>query len=488
MTELSFQLKFNRPFIFAFPCSMAEETKAAGPPPAMLPPLPPPPGMLPSGQVPPPFTPVPFAQQKPFHHQPPAPPSGLQPRPPQTSAMPKKPAREYQNAMEEKQPLIPKKHPKIPESEAPKQENMETDTLTKDNLRFQIRCCDRVQADSTTVSIDQKSQVSDGNLSSTKNQFHGFDGKDGLRYVYHRTSCCKELRAPNVMVSVYDGDELKGQLLDHDIGDYICCKDQDVALMKVRDGNGKQLFALRRAPTCQDMCHCCCFLVPFASVFSLFPPAACCCRRSQRPLKLVEEWYQTFCCCSAKCPYWCCLEPCLDCFELAQICNCYMPTGKYFKACLGEWPKVCCCCQCTNPDITCPGLCCQTLKAPLVEATWMTPVSEKAEEKATVKGSYARHFPGNTQLRLEAVSDVQVEYHGLVAKEEKIAFSTVMMWEADSRYPTLMQGMTRTAFRLEGLRLGCCGAKEIKGSGAGNNFKGNAQDHAYGPYGAAKAE
>ncbi|CAE6928981.1 unnamed protein product [Symbiodinium sp. CCMP2592] len=55
-------------------------------------------------------------------------------------------------------------------------------------------------------------------------------------------------------------------------------------------------------------------------------------------------------------------------------------------------------------------------------------------------------------MGLQGVENVKVDFVNDVSHEEKIAFSTVMMWEAMSKSPdTIMQGQTLTASAVAGI-------------------------------------
>lgn len=67
---------------------------------------------------------------------------------------------------------------------------------------------------------------------------------------------------------------------------------------------------------------------------------------------------------------------------------------------------------------------------------------------------------------MERVNHVNVKFQDGVSEEEKIAFSTVMMWEAGSLYPhSVLRGQSRTAAAVEEIAKGTAPKKQ---QGKGN--------------------
>lgn len=88
---------------------------------------------------------------------------------------------------------------------------------------------------------------------------------------------------------------------------------------------------------------------------------------------------------------------------------------------------------------------------------WQTPIQEAARVKATVRGKYKRFYPLNLCccFGMERVNNVNVKFQEGVSEEDKIAFSTVMMWEAGSLYPhSVLRGQSRTAASVEEIGKG----------------------------------
>ena len=230
---------------------------------------------------------------------------------------------------------------------------------------------------------------------------------EGHRFVVHAQRCCQQLRVPNTLVSVYDKNGVAlGHLAEQDMGDYVCCDDdRDIAVMKVLDGNGKQVFALRRKSNCRDMFHVCGYLrlcgMPVCkpcesrppmvlrcscTIFPVMLSSACasccvvagistdCCQpkpesrdsKCQSPCPKCEDqcgtWYGELCCCASCLPFALCVLPCIHCLEMEKICKCQLPEGTFCRSCLVEWPRDCFQCNCINPSSPCPASCCQVTK------------------------------------------------------------------------------------------------------------------------------
>lgn len=355
-------------------------------------------------------------------------------------------------------------------SEAPLQHEMGDCSLTFEDLKFKVNICSSLQAESTMLKIGEQTHTSDGLWELTQGSKE-FGGKDGLRYVYHRRVCCAELRASNLLVSVYDSSgNLQGVLADRDKRDYVCCNPSEVAVKKVLNGKGEQIFALRRRATCQDMCHCFGYSLPCCALFSCFPPMVCC--RPDLPnfnfIDLCADWWS--CLCPAICPFDSCLRPCLNCCAINDLCKCRKPDCTPCAACIFVWPLLCVSCDCTSPRCseTCPEPCCHTIEEDLEGGNWQTPVHEAKGVKATVTGKYKRFYPLNMCccFGMERVNHVNVKFQDGVSEEEKIAFSTVMMWEAGSLYPhSVLRGQSRTAAAVEEIAKGTAPKKQ---QGKGN--------------------
>ncbi|CAK9101659.1 unnamed protein product [Durusdinium trenchii] len=350
---------------------------------------------------------------------------------------------------------------------------------------FKVKICGGYEAQNTTISLGSGIAVQsrDGPThprETTKSQPVTFDG--GHRYVVHAPRpcsivdrCCPELNVPNVLVSVYDKDEqLVGQLAGLDCGDYVCCEDKDIALKKVLDGDGKQLFAIRRASTCIDMCHCFGRGCPFAArCFGCFPkillqcPHACIPRRIGESCSCVcntigirnccipeddgwrtccpglamqcQMWYGIFCCCcSSTCPFEVCMGPCIQFCECDRCCQCELPTCTWCKVCACEWPGQCLKCNCLYPEVPCLDGCCMNWKFDMGPGIWQTPVDQPAADKARVSGVVKRHQP----TFMHGIDSVSVDFLKDVTTAERLAFSSVMYWESMNQTPFLTGGMT----------------------------------------------
>ena len=193
----------------------------------------------------------------------------------------------------------------------------------------------RTRSDATHPSIAQRARPVDFEAAEA----------GGLRFVVHKPRFCQRLRVPNTVVSVYDQNGVAlGHLAEQDMGDFVCCDDtKDIAVMKVLDGKGKQVFALRRKSSCRDMFHVCGYLelggCSLCKPCDSRPPMVLLC-----PCTIFPELLSSSCAC-------CCIAAGIpsDCCRPRTKGNekCQSPCPKCEEQC-GTWYEDLCCCAQTR--------------------------------------------------------------------------------------------------------------------------------------------